>query len=342
MEGPGQFGGITDEDRRNIDGSEAVLGTEATEQGRHTAGPEGTASYSTGELEQALITFGGFGSEPGQFRFPRGVVVSPSNEIFVGDRGNRRVQVYSTWGVYLRHFPTVVPGSGGEKKMMPDDVCMDGNFTLWVVGNGGSDHHVVQYSTDGTALLQFDLPVNTFVHGMAVDMRTNHILVTDGDRGEVQVFRPDGSLVRRIRLPRGKISCACYITVDDEGNILVSDRDTHSVYVYNDFGMRTLGGEGSGEGQLKDPRGICTDRAGNIIVADSQKERVKIGNTGYITDVGAWNRRVQIFTCHGEFVRTVNCFSSTASDIDCLAVGLEGHLVVINRWDHTVTVITNY
>ncbi|CAH1233019.1 Hypp560 [Branchiostoma lanceolatum] len=39
------------------------------------------------------------------------VVMSPSNEIFVVDKGNSRVQVHNTEGVYLRDFRTVVPGT---------------------------------------------------------------------------------------------------------------------------------------------------------------------------------------------------------------------------------------
>ncbi|XP_035659436.1 uncharacterized protein LOC118404469 [Branchiostoma floridae] len=216
------------------DGKEDVLGTEAPMQEQHTAGTEETASGSTGAWEQPVITFGGKGSEPGKFDYPRGVVVSPGNEIFVADK-NRRVQVHSTEGVYLRHFPTVVPGTG-DKDMKPHDVCMDGNGTLWVVGRGETAHHVVQYSTDGTAMAGFDLQKGYYDRGIAVDMRTNHILVTDCDQGTVHVFRPDGSLVRTVRHPRGEMIRPGYVTVDGEGNILVSDWRSYSVYVHDESG----------------------------------------------------------------------------------------------------------
>eukprot|EP00058_Branchiostoma_floridae_P002436 XP_002587924.1 hypothetical protein BRAFLDRAFT_87312 [Branchiostoma floridae] len=300
---------------------EDVLGTEAPEQERHTAGTEGAAPGSTGDKKQGEITFGGEGSEPGKFRLPRGVVVSPSNEIFVTDMGNRRVQVHSTEGVYLRHFPAVVPGIG-DNTIQPRDVCMDGNGTLWVVGHEVIADHVVQYSTDGTAMAGFDLKKIDYDRGIAVDMRTNHILVTDPDQGEVQVFRPDGSLVRTVRHPRGEMRHPRYVTVDGEGNILVSDWGTHCVYVYDESGkfLFQFGGRGSSEGQLTYPGGICTDSSGHILVADSG------------------NERVQIFTRHGEFVRTVR----TGSDPESLAVGPEGQLVVINSFNCTVTVYPNY
>eukprot|EP00058_Branchiostoma_floridae_P002449 XP_002587937.1 hypothetical protein BRAFLDRAFT_87325 [Branchiostoma floridae] len=303
------------------DEREDVLGTGAPEQERHRAVTEAATSGSTGDLKQGVITFGGEGSEPGKFQFPRGIVVSPSNEIFVTDMHNRRVQVHSTEGVYLRHFSTVVPGTG-DKDMAPYDVCMDSTSTLWVVGRGWTADHVVQYSTDGTAMAGFDLKKIGYSRGIAVDMRTNHILVTNADRGAVLVFRPDGSLVRKVLHPRGEMTTPGYITVDGEGNILVSDWDTHCVYVYDESGkfLFQFGGEGSGEGQLKFPHGICIDSSGNIIVADRG------------------NERIQIFTRHGEFVRTVR----TGPVPRGLAVGPEGQLVVTGRDNHTVTVFPNY
>eukprot|EP00058_Branchiostoma_floridae_P002421 XP_002587909.1 hypothetical protein BRAFLDRAFT_87297 [Branchiostoma floridae] len=303
------------------DGRVEILGTEAPEQERHTAGIEGAVHGSTGEVKQGVVTFGGEGTEPGKFRLPRGVVVSPSNEIFVADYGNRRIQVHSTEGVYLRHFPTVVPGTG-DKDMRPRDVCMDGNGTLWVVGAGGSADHVVQYSTDGTAMAEFDLKNSYHYRGIAVDMRTNHILVTDADQGAVLVFRPDGFLVRTVRDPRGEMTRPWYVTVDGEGNILVSDWSRDSVYVYDESGkfLFQFGGWESGEGQLSNPAGICTDSSGHIIVVD----------TG--------NKRIQIFTRHGEFVRTVR----TGFRPEGLAVGPKGQLVVTDWYKDTVTVFPNY
>ncbi|XP_078584575.1 uncharacterized protein LOC144866771 [Branchiostoma floridae x Branchiostoma japonicum] len=302
------------------DGREEFLGTEAPEQERHTARIAGAAAGSTGDLKPSVITFGGEGSKPGKFQYPCGVVVLPSDEIFVADYGNRRFQVHSIEGVYLRHFPTVVPGTE-DKVMKPLDVCMDGNGTLWVVGQGETTGHVVQYSTDGTVMAGFDMKNSSYYRGIAVDMRTNHILVTDRDKGAVQVFRPDGSLVRTVRHPRARKTRPRYVTVDGEGNILVSDWNNNCVYVYDESGefLFQFGGRGRGEGQMDCPLGICTGRSGHILVADSA------------------NERVQIFTRHGEFVRTVR----TGFQPEGLAVGPEGQLVVTSRWNHTVTLFLN-
>ncbi|XP_019630271.1 PREDICTED: uncharacterized protein LOC109474417 [Branchiostoma belcheri] len=293
---------------RSMEKEEDKLSTQQTWEKLPTiAGAEGAPPRTTGDFTQGKITYSRWGLEPGKILSPRGVVVSPSKEIFVTDGLNRRVQVLTTEGVYLRHFPTVVPGTE-DKDMEPHDASMDGNGTLWVVGRGQSAEHVVQYSTDGTALTQFHLRMNRYYRGIAMDMRNNHILVTDATRGEVEVFRPDGSLVLRFGDPEGGMRSPRYITVDGEGNILVSDCSTQSVYTFDESGKFLLkfGGEGSDEGQLQVPRGICTDSSGHIIVADRG------------------NKTVQMFTRHGEYVRTIE----TGFKSEGVAVGPEGQLVV--------------
>ncbi|XP_078665202.1 uncharacterized protein LOC144907727 [Branchiostoma floridae x Branchiostoma belcheri] len=293
----------------------------ATQTHSPLTGAEAAAPRTTGDFRQREITYGRQGSEPGKFRGPRGVVVSPSNKIFVADKNNRRVQVHTTEGVYLRHFPTVVPDTE-DKDMKPHDVSIDSNGTLWVVGRGESGEHVVQYSTDGTAMTQFHLQKIGPYRGIAVDMRNDHILVSDADRKEVEVFRPDGSLVRRFRDPAGEMGRPRYITVDGEGNILVTDWDTTFVYMYDESGKFLLkfGYFGRGEGQLRNPHGICTDSSGHIIVAD-------------------WgNKRVQIFTRHGEYVRSFE----TGFQPEGVAVGPEGQLVVTDYYGDSVTVFPSY
>ncbi len=56
-----------------------------------------------------LASWGSLGSGPGQFDTPHGIAVSPANEVYVADRGNRRIQVFDANGKYLREFVIDVP-----------------------------------------------------------------------------------------------------------------------------------------------------------------------------------------------------------------------------------------
>ena len=56
-----------------------------------------------------VASWGSLGSGPGQFDTPHGIAVSPDDEIYVADRGNRRIQVFEPDGTYIREFIVDVP-----------------------------------------------------------------------------------------------------------------------------------------------------------------------------------------------------------------------------------------
>ncbi|XP_078660708.1 tripartite motif-containing protein 2-like [Branchiostoma floridae x Branchiostoma belcheri] len=282
-----------------------------------------------GEPQPQKVTFGGEGSGTGQFEDPWGVTVSEEGEIFVAEWRNQRIQVFTLQGTFVQQFPTVV---SGEQEMRPNDVAMDGEGNLWVVGwTNSADHDfAVQYNKQGRVLRKFDLQKTGWVRGVAVDTRRNHILITQatGDEdnlhvhGKVLVFRPDGTLLRTVGQQQG-MKRPRYITVDGEGNILVSDWDNHCVYVYNEDGqfLFQFGGEGSGKGQLKYPKGICTDRAGNIIVADER------------------NSRVEMFDKTGKFLKHI---ATDMKGLQAVAMATQGQLVITDNADHKVSIFPNF
>ncbi|KAI8493589.1 hypothetical protein Bbelb_285100 [Branchiostoma belcheri] len=258
----------------------------------------GNQSHALAPIQS--LTFGGGGLKP--------------------DCENERLQVFTLQGMFVRQFPTVL---SGEEMMYPHGVALDGEGNLWVVGCTDSAEFVMQYNKQGRVLRKIYLQETEWVRAVAVDTRRNHILITQikglfNKQGEVLVFRPDGTLVRTVGQQQG-MKYPRYITVDGEGNILVSDNDNHCVYVYNEDGqfLFKFGGEGSGEGELKSPRGICTDRAGNIIVADQV------------------NNRVEMFDKTGRFIRHI---TTDMTQPWAVALAPQGQLVVTDTADNTVTI----
>ncbi|XP_078581866.1 uncharacterized protein LOC144865173 [Branchiostoma floridae x Branchiostoma japonicum] len=223
------------------------------------------------------VKFGGRGSGKGKFLGPHGVAVSQDNEVYISDWWNSRIQVFTMDGVYIREFITTLPGETGEV-LKPHDVAADRNDNLWVVG----DDHIVQYSREGTYLAKIDLPHVEWRRGITIAKATEQVIVTeyDGQNGRLRVFAQNSYKV--YTYDTGHMSpepwFPCYVTVDGEGNILVTDTSNYCVHVLDRDGnfKFKFGSEGSEESQLKHPRDICVDGMGNIIVADYGNGSVKM------------------------------------------------------------------
>jgi streptogramin lyase len=88
-----------------------------------------------------VASWGSLGNGPGQFDTPHGIAVSPKDEIYVADRGNRRIQVLDTSGKFLREFTIDIPvdttrgkivygqeapnaKTGSQAPGAPDALCM--------------------------------------------------------------------------------------------------------------------------------------------------------------------------------------------------------------------------
>ncbi|CAH1242880.1 TRIM3 [Branchiostoma lanceolatum] len=265
------------------------------------------------------VTLGGKGKAPGKLDEPQGAAVSAENEVFVTDTYNKRVQVFSMTGIFLRLFPTVVPGEQG-RTMYPYDIAIDKEGHPWVVGKyllGPNHVYVVQYSQDGHPVTTIDVKIRDYYPKIAVDTRNNETIVLASNK--IFMFQPDGSFDGSFGKEEGVQMK--HVTSDKDGNILITDPFTSNVHVYNHsghplFSFRTVSPLGHGEGDSW-PRGICTDSIGHIIVADST------------------NRRVDMFTSRGEFIRTIVNIKNPHG----LALGPDGDLVVTNVNDDIVTTL---
>ena len=62
-----------------------------------------------------VTSWGERGTGPGQFNLPHAIVIDRNDRVYVGDRSNRRIQVFDTGGRFLRMFTIDVPIPPGTR-----------------------------------------------------------------------------------------------------------------------------------------------------------------------------------------------------------------------------------
>lgn len=188
----------------------------------------------------------GFGND--QFNFPSAVFVDASDNIYVADEGNSRIQKWgpgATTGstvaglVATGNFPN--PGSAANQLNRPKDVYVDSNGTIFI-----SDYQNcrIQKWTQGSS--------------------TGVTIAGQNKPGDAAEF----------------LAGPTNLFFDSSGNMFISDFGNHRIQKWAPnaiSGTTVAGGKvaGSGSNLLSSPTGIFVDQAGNIYIADKDNRRIQ-------------------------------------------------------------------
>ena len=113
-------------------------------------------------------SWGDKGTQPGQFRLPHSIVIDRNNNVYVGDRSNRRIQVFDTDGKFQRMFTIDVPPEPGTKPVygntptsdrlaaligQPNSICITpGQNQVLYVGETTFPGRIFKVALDGKVL----------------------------------------------------------------------------------------------------------------------------------------------------------------------------------------------
>ncbi|MBI4886309.1 MAG: 6-bladed beta-propeller [Acidobacteria bacterium] len=113
-------------------------------------------------------SWGEHGTGPGQFRLPHAIAIDRNNNIYVGDRSNRRIQVFDTEGRFLRMFTIDVPPDPRTRAVngntpagdrlaavigAPNSLCIPpGQSQVMFVGESTYPGRIFKVSLDGKVL----------------------------------------------------------------------------------------------------------------------------------------------------------------------------------------------
>jgi DNA-binding beta-propeller fold protein YncE len=114
-----------------------------------------------------VMQWGTKGTKPGEFDTPHSIAIDRRDNVYVGDRGNRRVQVFDTNGTFVRQWTIDVPPAPGTKAVngptppegsmqgvgAPNSLCIPpGSNDVMFLGESTWPGRVFKVTLDGKVL----------------------------------------------------------------------------------------------------------------------------------------------------------------------------------------------
>ena len=249
-------------------------------------------------------------STPGEFYYFNSIAIdSETNDIYVCDGGNNRVQVFNESLEFLFAF--------SDKMNSPNGICINLNrvyvtllnvnsLTVYStegkyiesVGRGGNKElkfscptgvavstvtsliYICDYLNNRIQCLNLNLTFNSFIpiitYPRDIKLTPEDIVVLTDGNPCIRFYNYSHQLIREIitRREGNQVINPQYFCLDREFNILMSDFSSCSVMIFSNRGelLHKLGKRGEGRGDFISPTGIATDREGRIIVVSRNPE----------------------------------------------------------------------
>lgn len=227
-------------------------------------------------------------SGKGSLMDPRGVTVDQQGNLFVVDSGSRQVDEFRASGEFVRSFGGAGESEGGLSE--PVDAVVNSKGELVVLD--ATDGWLVRFSAEGAFLGRFGGPPVGFYHprAVAIDAAGNYY-VADTGTGHVDIFDPNGNLVKKIDLNQEKPSKPIQpvgVAVDSRGSVFVTDAANFHLTQYDSTFRAVRSWLLPAFSSVKgDHVAVAPD--GSVYVSDTPGHRViRIDSQGRIVDqVGA-------------------------------------------------------
>src|SRR5580700_3816811 len=108
-----------------------------------------------------VTSWGSPGNGEGQFHLPHSIAIDDDGRLYIADRANKRIQIFTPEGAYLGQWT----GMGG-----PNDISRgkDGNYYIAEQEENGGPAHICVRDATGAVLARME---SRHVHGVGVDSR---------------------------------------------------------------------------------------------------------------------------------------------------------------------------
>ena len=186
-----------------IDSSDNVYVTEAYNNRVQKFDSSGTfiTKWSSNELDSYGAPQNGGGN--GEFYNPTGIAIDSSDNVYVADTSNHRIQKFSSTGAFITKWGSTDygsyggsnPGSGNGEFSYPGGISIDSSNNIYVADN--QNDRIQKFTSTGTFVQnigssgsnngQLNKPT-----GIAIDS-SNNMYVADTDNMRIQKFNSSGS-----------------------------------------------------------------------------------------------------------------------------------------------------
>jgi streptogramin lyase len=183
---------------------------------------------------KVLHRWGKAGDGPGEFSFisfdsfdpsdvSASIAAGPDGKVYISDSGNKRIQVFSPTGAFIRQFGSF--GNGEGQFQAPFDLVADRSGNIYVADD--ADESVSKYSSAGRYVWRVggssakDPDLLGHEHLASIDAHGRIVMANDAN-GKIIYLDANGRKVDVFAPPELRAAdSACDVTVDASGNTFV-------------------------------------------------------------------------------------------------------------------------
>ena len=222
-----------------------------------------------------IKSFGGHGTQPGEFTRPAGIAFHVDN-IIVAEQSNNRVQEVSKQGEYLSHFGE--KGSLDHELNRPCGLSIDSDGNILVADH---DNKLIKIFSAGGQFLSTIGKEGSFTNPFHCIQYDNYLIVSDGEDHCVKLFDRKGNFLDKygkMGNADGEFNKPDCLSMDKAGHLMVCDSFNHRIQVFDLSGkfVAKFGRKGSGMGEFNGPLSAAVLSDGKIVVSDNENSRIQI------------------------------------------------------------------
>jgi DNA-binding beta-propeller fold protein YncE len=219
-------------------------------------------------------TWGGYGTQPGQFVEPSSVELDSAGFVWVAGHEDR-IQKFTRDGELVAIYG--IRGTGDGQFNHPHGLAIDRRRGDLVYVGDQENHRVQVLRADGSFVRRWTDDQFEHIHDVGIDPASGEIYVGDYELHVLQKFSAEGELIAELgnagRDP-GQFNGIWGISTDSAGNVYVADTFNRRVQKLDASGTFLDQWRGSPHEQFRKPTGVFVDDEDVVHVCDSLAQLV--------------------------------------------------------------------